>query len=143
MNDFNPSNVKSYYGHLVELERFKQQRALEDAERAAKLEARIATLEARTKQLEEVVAKLISPNVTVMQQDSTRASRQPSSLGVMNDDWKKYIPEYPPTDWLQNVPKETHRMVHVVDRVRLDRRSRERDVARAALQRIDLRGRMS
>lgn len=38
----------------------------------------------------------------------------------MNDDWKKYIPEYPPTDWPQNVPKETHRMVHVVDRVRLD-----------------------
>lgn len=38
----------------------------------------------------------------------------------MNDDWKKYIPEYPPTDWLQNVPKETHRMVHVVERAHLD-----------------------
>lgn len=64
------SDDKSYYGHLVEVERQKQKQQLEDAERTAKFEARIDTLEARTKQLEEVVAKLISPNVTVMQRDS-------------------------------------------------------------------------
>ena len=58
MNDFNPSNVKSYYGHLVEVERQKQKQQLENAERAAKLEERIATLEARAEQLEEAVAKL-------------------------------------------------------------------------------------